>query len=739
MNKTKRYIALFSLHGLVRGENIELGRDADTGGQIKYVVELARELGKHEQVSRVDLFTRQIYDAKVSDDYAKPIEEIGENANIIRLHAGPRRYLRKEALWNHLESFIDQTLPYFRQLGQIPYVIHGHYADAGYVGSILAHLLGVPFIFTGHSLGVVKKARMLEKGMNLNQLQEKYNINYRIEAEERALNVASMVVTSTYQEIHDQYEPYQHYEPDRMVVIPPGVDLDRFYYIQNYQADAHIIEKLSPFLRDPNKPMILALSRADDRKNIPALIQAYGENPQLQQLANLVIIAGNRDDLTNLNKSSQQIWRQILYLIDLYNLYGRVAYPKQHESNDVPEFFRLATALKGVFVNPALTEPFGLTLIEAAATGLPILATNDGGPIDIINNCNNGLLIDPLDTNSIAEALVTALSNNTQWEQWSRQGIAGVKKHYSWFNHVNQYLKNLDKLIAKLPTSTVYRQGLISHHKKRHLGLPKLPLTQRFIITDIDQTLIGDVDALEEFLEFLDNAGDSFSFGIATAHKLERALELLDQWNVPLPEVLITSVGSEIYYGSDLKDTGWEKHINYRWEPEAVKQILSSIEGIELQDEKYQDEFKISYILDKEMTEQKILRRAKIVKCLREQHLLANVIITYNQHLDLLPIRASKGLAVRYLANRWGLPMAQFLVAGDSGNDEDMLKGDALGVIVGNYSSELEKLKGKPRIYFAKAHYAKGILEGIKHFGFLHDTLNIDDEYASNAMASNEY
>ncbi len=717
MNKTKRYIALFSLHGLVRGENIELGRDADTGGQIKYVVELARELGKHKQVSRVDLFTRQIIDAKVSDDYAKPIEKIGKNANIIRLSCGPKRYLRKEVLWNYLESFIDQTLPYFRQLGQTPDVIHGHYADAAYIGSILANLLGIPFIFTGHSLGLVKQARMLEKGMSLIQLKEKYNINYRIEAEERALNVASMVVTSTHQEIQDQYESYQHYEPDKMLVIPPGVDLERFYYVKNYQADTHIIEKLSGFLSNLNKPMILALSRADDRKNIPALIKAYGLNPELQQLANLVIIAGNRDDLKHLNKSSLKIWKQILYKIDLYNLYGRVAYPKQHQSNDVPEFFRLAASLKGVFVNPALTEPFGLTLIEAAATGLPIVATNDGGPIDIIDNCNNGLLIDPLDTQSIGDALVTALSNNTQWQLWSKQGIAGVKKYYSWSNHVNQYLTSLDKLVAKSPTT---------NNKKRHLALTKLPLTQRFIITDIDQTLIGDANAVEEFLAFLENAGDSFSFGIATAHKLEQALELLQQWNVPLPEVLITSVGTEIHYGSDLKDTGWEKHINYRWEPEALKQALSTIEGIELQEDKYQDKFKISYILDKEMMDKKIIRRSKFVKCLREKHLLANVIMTYNQYLDLLPIRASKGLAIRYLANRWGLPMRQFLVAGDSGNDEDMLKGDALGVIVGNYSSELEKLKTKPRIYFAKAHYAKGILEGIKHFGFLNNTLNIE-------------
>ncbi len=63
----------------------------------------------------------------------------------------------------------------------------------------------------------------------------------------------------------------------------------------------------------------------------------------------------------------------------------------------------------GVFVNPALTEPFGLTLLEAAATGLPLVATENGGPVDIIGNCGNGLLVDPLDRQAIAAALLAHL------------------------------------------------------------------------------------------------------------------------------------------------------------------------------------------------------------------------------------------------------------------------------------------------------------------------------------------
>ena len=59
------YIALISVHGLIRGEALELGRDADTGGQTLYVVELARALAERPEVDQVDLFTRCIVDAAV--------------------------------------------------------------------------------------------------------------------------------------------------------------------------------------------------------------------------------------------------------------------------------------------------------------------------------------------------------------------------------------------------------------------------------------------------------------------------------------------------------------------------------------------------------------------------------------------------------------------------------------------------------------------------------------------------
>ncbi len=153
-------ISLISLHGLIRANDAELGCDADTGGQVKYVIELARELASHPNVGEVELLTRQIIDPKVSADYAQIEESIAENARIVRIPFGPRRYLKKEALWPYIEMFVDQTLAHYRRYG-LPDIIHGHYADAGLAGAQLARLLHVPFIFTGHSLGRVKRERLL--------------------------------------------------------------------------------------------------------------------------------------------------------------------------------------------------------------------------------------------------------------------------------------------------------------------------------------------------------------------------------------------------------------------------------------------------------------------------------------------------------------------------------------------------------------------------------------------------
>lgn len=706
-------IAMISLHGLIRAHDAELGRDADTGGQVKYVLELAAELGRHPEVSQVELLTRQICDDRVGPDYARLEEPIADNAKIVRIPFGPKRYLRKEALWPYMEAFIDQTLSYFRRTG-LPHLIHGHYADAGYGGAQLARLLHLPFVFTGHSLGRVKKQRLLDLDSDAKNLEETYRFTTRAEAEEMAIETASLIVTSTSQEVEQQYEVYEAYMPERMEVIPPGVDLTEFYPPTEGDPLPPIADALTPFLKDSTKPMILTLARPDDRKNLEALVRVYGKSAELQRLANLVLLLGTRDDLRELAPGQRNVLLNVLTLIDVYNLYGKVAYPKSHVSTDVPALYRLATKSRGVFINPALTEPFGLTLLEAGACGLPLVATNDGGPCDIIANCHNGLLVDPLDDEAIEKALLRVLTEPDQWTKWSENGITGTRQHYTWKRHADRYLRDVMEIVAAAAEPD------LAEGKKRR----RMPGFDRLIITDLDNTLTGDDAALAEFADLLRSQGDNVGFGIATGRRLDDARKLIHQLGLPLPDLLSTSVGTELHYGEKLTpDRSWQKQIAFQWKPDEVRKVLGDVAGLFPQSDKEQSQFKVSYKIDPKIAP----TLGKIKRILREAGLRVKAVLSLEIFLDIIPVRGGDELSIRHLLYKWGFSPEQVLVAGDSGNDEGMLRGRTLGVVVGNYSPELEKLRKLPRIYFAKGTHARGIIEGINYYNFL-DRITIPND-----------
>ncbi|XWS17834.1 hypothetical protein CRYUN_Cryun33cG0102300 [Craigia yunnanensis] len=504
LKEKKLYIVLISLHGLIRGENMELGRDSDTGGQVKYVVELARALGTMPGVYRVDLLTRQVSAPDLDWSYAEPTEmlsprttensmqELGESsgAYIIRIPFGPKdKYIPKELLWPHIPEFVDCALSHIRQMSKVlgeqigggqpvwPVAIHGHYADAGDSAALLSGALNVPMLFTGHSLGRDKLEQLLKQGrQSREEINTTYRIMRRIEAEELSLDTSEIVITSTRQEIEEQWRLYDGFDPvlerklrariqrgvschgrfmPRMVVIPPGME---FHHIVPHDGDMDgdverneenptspdppIWSEIMRFFSNPRKPMILALARPDPKKNITTLVKAFGECRPLRELANLTLIMGNRDNIDEMSGTNASVLLSILKLIDKYDLYGQVAYPKHHKQYDVPDIYRLAAKTKGVFINPAFIEPFGLTLIEAAAYGLPIVATKNGGPVDIHRVLDNGLLVDPHDQQSIADALLKLVSDKQLWARCRQNGLKNIHL-FSWPEHCKAYLSRI--------------------------------------------------------------------------------------------------------------------------------------------------------------------------------------------------------------------------------------------------------------------------------------------------------
>lgn len=702
------HLLLLSIHGLIRGSGLELGRDPDTGGQTQYVVELARALSKIDGVERIDLVTRKISDPGVSADYAQQIEKLTDKAQIVRIGAGPDEYLAKEKLWDYLDTFADSLMLWLGEQPAMPTIVHSHYADAGYVGVRIAHRLGVPLVHTGHSLGRDKRRRLLATGMSREDIDKRFNMDRRIDAEEEVLANASLVIASTANEIEDQYETYNFYQPRRMTVIPPGTDLKRFHPIGSSYRKSGFEKSLARFLRQPDRPMILAMSRPDDRKNLRTLVRAYGENDRLRKLANLIVVAGIRDDIREMEPGPRNVLTDLLILIDQYDLYGQVAIPKTHTSDDVPEIYRAAAHTKGVFVNPALTEPFGLTLLEAAATGLPIVATENGGPVDIVANCHNGLLVDPLDANAIAEAIRRILASQDVWNEYSQAGLSNVPKHYSWEAHTKTYCRKIGELI---------RDQDRPKPNESQVTLPRY--RDRAIFTDIDQNLIGNSAGLVELVDTMRTHTRRTVFGIATGRGLESALSVMREHGILMPDVLITRLGTEIYYTRRLiKDEYWSDHIDHLWKPVSVRRALADTPGLTPQRRENQGYFKISYNIDPSIAPS----ADEINALLRSRDLTAHVVFSFGQFLDIVPARASKGEALRYVARSWHIPLNRILVAGGSGADEDMMRGSTLAVVVANrHHEELSALEEQDKIYFANASHALGIIEAIEHYDFFGD------------------
>ncbi|KAK3034316.1 hypothetical protein RJ639_032656 [Escallonia herrerae] len=811
------YIVLISLHGLVRGDNMELGRDSDTGGQVKYVVELARALASMKGVHRVDLLTRQVTSLEVDSSYGEPIEMLscpsdGCNscgAYIIRIPCGPHdKYIPKESLWPYLPEFVDGALSHIvtmaRALGEQvdggkpmwPYVIHGHYADAGEVAARLSGALNVPMVLTGHSLGRNKFEQLLTQGrLSREDINSTYKIMRRIEGEELGLDATEMVVTSTRQEIEEQWGLYDGFDiklerklrvrrrrgvsclgryMPRMVVIPPGMD---FSYVttqdslegdgdlksligtdktQNKRPIPPIWSEIMRFFTNPHKPMILALSRPDPKKNVTTLLKAFGECRPLRELANLTLILGNRDDIEEMSNGSSVVLTTVLKLIDKYDLYGQVAYPKHHKQSEVPEIYRLAAKTKGVFINPALVEPFGLTLIEASAYGLPVVATKNGGPVDILKALSNGLLIDPHDQKATADALLKLVAEKNLWLECRKNGLKNIHR-FSWPEHCHNYLSHLEHCRNRHPTTRL--QIMPSPEEPMSESLRDVvDLSLKFSL-DGDFKPNGDVDAAtrhKELIEALTRkatsdcksstsyfpgrrqglyiiAPDCYNregictetlqltirnvikavgsksgqtgFVLLTGLSLPETRDALKNCQINLEDfdALVCSSGSEMYcpWRDFEVDEDYEGHIEYRWPGENVRSMVKRL--AKLEDEAQEDMVEYMSPSSSRCFSYSIKPGAKTRRIddlrqrLRMRGFRCNLVYTHaGARLNVIPLFASRAQALRYLSVRWGIDLSKMVVfVGEKGDTdyEDMLVGLHKTVILrGSVEYASEKL-----------------------------------------------
>eukprot|EP00871_Galdieria_phlegrea_P001831 jgi/Galph1/2649/GphlegSOOS_G1283.1 len=784
-------IALLSVHGLVRAENVELGRDPDTGGQIVYVLELAKDLAYMDCVEWVQVWTKSIKDDRISPEYGEKVEPLVkdlplEKACIVRIPAaGSESYIPKEFLWDQLDIMVDSIVQYAIVENHVPDIIHSHYADAGYVASKVCNILQCLHTHVGHSLGRTKLLALEASGMSTEAIEQLYQMARRIESEECCLDTCSLIVTSTADEIESQWKLYDQKRKDLFVVIPPGVDLARFHPPSDSELAGNDFYLF--ILRNSYRPyrllsilleqkVLLMICRPDRKKNIDTMIRIFGNSTYLRQKANLILILGNRTDIDLMDIHTREILTQAFKLIDLYDLYGQVMYPKQHEQSDIPEIYRYVASRGGLFINISWFEPFGLTLLEAAASGLPTIATCHGGAAEIMQILGHGMVVDPANVESVENAIRSLLDDKELWNKLVETGLKNLHR-FSWSCHAKQFLEHVNNLLNRQHATTLSFRRPVSPASK-------------VLVCDLDNVLLGDYHSMTKFQSILESArrnlGNQIELWICTGRCVESAIRILLLWGVQFfPKVLITSTGTEVYFlkeaachlpelketkatsislsynapelivqfkgvvsemdGSQTmtvnpnlsslnvatdgsayqlvyeKDEEYEKFLNIHsaWDKNKVTNMIGSefVRVMRLQSAENQRNFKVSFDLLSENQYHADLK-SQIQKCLRQNELGASVWISFERHVDILPAGISKAVALRRAAARNGILTENILSSVSVGADIDLIRGNIRLVVPANHDTLVGKYtKNIPsQVYFAKSSFAQGFIEGICHF-----------------------
>ena len=242
-------------------------------------------------------------------------------------------------------------------------------------------------------------------------------------------------------------------------------------------------------------------------------------------------------------------------------------------------------------------------------------------------------------------------------------------------------------------------------------------------VSDIDNTLVGDDLALDVLLQKLAKYRQKYGAKIvyATGRSLYSYKIIASAKSLIVPDALLTSVGTEIYLGNNTTtpDSEWSKILAEGWDREKIVEIANRFASLQSQPESEQNPFKISYYLAQPEAEETM---ARLNEELKAAGFNLQFIYSSGQDFDILPSNGDKGLAVKFLQEKWQIGSEMTVTCGDCGNDIALFKGSNKGIIVGNAKKELlqwYKANQRESLYLAKAHCADGVLEGLKRFGFV--------------------
>ena len=668
------HIVHVALGGCLTFPDVAYGITDDTGGHIAYVLGAARAQARRADVTRVDIVTRAFDDPSLGRDHARTTQRIDARTRILRLATDDSRYLSKEALSADRPALRRAFARLIDGMERRPDVIHVHFADAAAVVRATAARHGIPVVYTPHSLGIDKAGCMTGAPSPA--------LRTRIGEERAALHAAAAVIVSSRDEAERQVQDYGIDVAAQTHRIPPGVILPG-----SAPGTAAARALIDPLLKAPDRPMILTIARPVEKKNLVALMRAYLAHPTLKEAANLVILAGQRGPGIAQTPETAAVIAELETLAAPHA--GRIALPPRHAPDVVPQMYRLARARGGLFVNPALHEPFGLTLLEAANAGLPVVATDRGGPVDILATLNHGTLVDPTDDASIGTAIADLMGDRAAWTAAARAARSNMRA-FDW----DVWAARAQRVYAALSGPT------------RSFATPR-----HILACDIDGTLTGCQAGAAAFRDWATDR--DIPFVVATGRSISEARAVLADWSLPDPDAWITAVGTELHRpgpgGRLALCPDFAAEVARDWDRDAALEALRAA-GATLQAPIEQRRWKLACFGDAAEAE-----RLRPRLTARGLHL--RVVPSHGHLIDILPPHGGKAAAIRAFARTHALTPRHCIVAGDSGNDIDMLTTCGRAIVVGNALPELDALPRHSGLYRARARHANGVLEGLAAAG----------------------
>jgi mannosylfructose-phosphate synthase len=406
-------IAMVSTHGYVAAVP-PLGA-ADTGGQVVYVIELAKKFALLGY--QVDIWTRRF-------EEQSEIEPVAERVRIIRVPCGGSGFIPKEYLCDSLPEWNEHALRFIKRHGLTYNFINSHYWDAGLAAQHLCNVLGVPHVHTPHSLGSWKQRQMeTDFPDGRAEFEKRYNFSRRIEEERKLYADCEIVVATTPQQLDIIVKDYET-PAAKVRMVPPGYDDHRFYPVS--ETSRLTIRQRFNF----KGKVVLAVGRLARNKGYDLLIEAFALVAAREPEAMLHLAVGGAE----LNADEEKILADLRERAARSEYRDRIRFGSFIPDAELADYYRAAD----LFVLCSRYEPFGMTAIEAMASGTPTVVTVHGGLYRALSFGRHALFADPFDREDLGITMAKVFRHPRLRQRLARMGAHKARALFTWTGIAHQ-------------------------------------------------------------------------------------------------------------------------------------------------------------------------------------------------------------------------------------------------------------------------------------------------------------